>query len=474
MLRRYNISPFWFAIFFQLIYVEVLSYETKTVQLNPHPTPDQLAWLEQSDIGFLIHYNMATFIPFEYDGCNRVPSLVPDINLFNPDTVDTDNWAQTFMDVGAKYAILVAKHNCGFTTWPTQVKFQLTTNETILYNYSILYSPISDTDLVSRFVDSCQQVEIKTGLYYSIIWNNWLNVQGARVRPGPLAPGQIPITQETYESIVLQQLEEIWSNYGPLLEIWFDGGYSQSLKSGILALLEKYQATASIFNGFGLTNNSIRNTGNEFGYTHEDTWLTINDHAQEDANGDHFSPPECPTTLQVSDRWFYGGADFPIRPLNELIDSYHKTVGRNCKLVLDLAVSRSGLVDPKHASRYKEFGDFIRSCYGKPLSSQFNCSSASCILRFPSTQLADRVVIREDLRSPSGASIRQWSLDGYMMWGDCLGCWIPIPSAKGQSIGNKRIVLFGEAVFLQAIRLNIYNTTGGPQVLAQFDAYLCQ
>ncbi|CAF3139225.1 unnamed protein product [Rotaria sp. Silwood2] len=118
---------------------------------------------------------MATFIPFEYDGCNRVPSLVPDINLFNPDTVDTDNWAQTFMDVGAKYAILVAKHNCGFTTWPTQVKFQLTTNETILYNYSILYSPISDTDLVSRFVDSCQQVEIKTGLYYSIIWNNWLN-----------------------------------------------------------------------------------------------------------------------------------------------------------------------------------------------------------------------------------------------------------------------------------------------------------
>jgi hypothetical protein len=61
-----------------------------------------------------------------------------------------------------------------------------------------------------------------------------------------------------------------------------------------------------------------------------------------------------------------------------------------------------------------------------------------------------------------------------MMWGDCLGCWIPIPSGKGQSIGNKRIVLFGEAVFVQGIRLNIYNTTGGPQVLAQFDAYLCQ
>ncbi|CAM4977884.1 unnamed protein product [Rotaria socialis] len=86
----------------------------------------------------------------------------------------------------------------------------------------------------------------------------------------------------------------------------------------------------------------------------------------------------------------------------------------------------------------------------------------------------DRVVIRENLRSPSGASIRQWSLDGLMMWGDCLGCWIPIPPAKGQSIGNKRIVLFGEAVLMQAIRLNVYSTVGGPPILTQFDAYLCQ
>jgi alpha-L-fucosidase len=37
-------------------------------------------------------------------------------------------------------------------------------------------------------------------------------------------PGQLNITQETYDTIVLQQLREIWSNYGTLDEIWFDGG----------------------------------------------------------------------------------------------------------------------------------------------------------------------------------------------------------------------------------------------------------
>lgn len=460
-------NPLWIFICFYFLINNVLT-------LNPQPTPAQLSWLEQSDIGFLIHYNMATYLPVEYDGCNRNPTLVPDIHLFNPSTLNTDAWVQTFMDAGAKYAILVAKHNCGFTTWPTKVQFQLTTNETIHYNYSIGFSPKAGIDLVGNFMDSCRRAEIKTGVYYSVVWNNWLNVQGSRVRPGPVAPGQISIDQQTYESIVLQQLEELWSNYGPLLEIWFDGGYSESLKSRILALVEKYQSTASIFNGFSLTNNSIRNIGNEFGFADSDTWLTVNGKGEEDPNGAYFSPPECPTTLQITDRWFYGGETFPLRPLTELIDVYHSTVGRNCKLVFDLAVDCNGTVDPRHAMLYKQFGDYIRHCYTTSIPGNFTCSTDNCILQFSSTQTVDRVVLRENLLSSSGASIRQWSIDALMMWGDCMNCWINIPSAKGQSIGNKRIVLFGEAVFVQAIRLNIPKTSGYPPILSQFDAYLCQ
>jgi hypothetical protein len=32
------------------------------------------------------------------------------------------------------------------------------------------------------------------------------------------------ITQSTYDDIVLHQLRELWTNYGNLDEIWFDGG----------------------------------------------------------------------------------------------------------------------------------------------------------------------------------------------------------------------------------------------------------
>lgn len=45
-----------------------------------------------------------------------------------------------------------------------------------------------------------------------------------QVQNRPLKPGQMNVTQETYDQIVLQQLREIWTRYGTLDEIWFDGG----------------------------------------------------------------------------------------------------------------------------------------------------------------------------------------------------------------------------------------------------------
>jgi hypothetical protein len=36
-------------------------------------------------------------------------------------------------------------------------------------------------------------------------------------------------------------------------------------------------------------------------------------------------------------------------------------------LEMDFAIDRTGRVDPIHAARYTELGDWIRSCYGTPV-----------------------------------------------------------------------------------------------------------
>ena len=68
---------------------------------------EQLAWQAQ-ELGVLIHFNMATFI--DSDGCSA--QTVPNISLFTPGQLNTDNWVQTMLDFGAQYAVLVAKVRC--------------------------------------------------------------------------------------------------------------------------------------------------------------------------------------------------------------------------------------------------------------------------------------------------------------------------------------------------------------------------
>lgn len=41
------------------------------------------------------------------DGCHG--QIVPNISLFNPYLLNTDNWVQSIVDLGAKSAVLVAK-----------------------------------------------------------------------------------------------------------------------------------------------------------------------------------------------------------------------------------------------------------------------------------------------------------------------------------------------------------------------------
>jgi len=60
---------------------------------------------------------------------------------------------------------------------PTNVTFPLSpSGEIIPYNYSIDYSPVKGADVLGQFVQSCQKKKIKTGFYYTVVSNTWLNV----------------------------------------------------------------------------------------------------------------------------------------------------------------------------------------------------------------------------------------------------------------------------------------------------------
>jgi len=180
------------------------------------PTQEQLDF-QDKEFGVLIHFEMGTYL--DIDGCNNVPSLVPNLTLFDPALLNADQWMDSITALGAKYATLVAKHNCGFTTWPSQVKFQTRDNTTISYNYTIAQSPVAGEDVVKSFTNSAKKYGIGHGLYYSTVVNNFLNVQQSEVNATSWAVGQVRISNETYDKIVVAQLTELWTNYGSLTEV---------------------------------------------------------------------------------------------------------------------------------------------------------------------------------------------------------------------------------------------------------------
>ena len=90
------------------------------------PNEKQMEWAD-AELGILIHFDMQVFNP-DYEW--RHWGTHPDVTSFNPTELNTDQWLEAASKLGAKYAVLVAKHCCGFSLWPTEA-----------HDYSVKNSP---------------------------------------------------------------------------------------------------------------------------------------------------------------------------------------------------------------------------------------------------------------------------------------------------------------------------------------------
>ena len=103
----------------------------------------------------------------------------------------------------------------------------------------------------------------------------------------------------------------------------------------------------------------IRWVGNESGYASEENWNVV------DRLGYlRWRPAEADTPLRT-DHWFWHPNDEKsLKALAELVETYHKTVGRGAQLVLGLAPDNRGLLPESDVARLRAFGDEIRRIYG--------------------------------------------------------------------------------------------------------------
>ena len=436
----------------------------------PVPNARQLAW-QEAELGVVFHYDLHVFDGKKYgQGHNRIHP-VQDYQIFNPEKLDTDQWIRSAKDAGATFAILTATHETGFALYQSDVN---------PYALKALKWRDGKGDIVDDFVKSCRKYGIKPGIYLGIRWNSFIGVHDFKVNgEGPFRENR----QKWYNSMVEGMVTEICTRYGELFEIWFDGGadHPDNGAPDVLPIVRKYQPNCLFYHNGQLA--EARWGGSESGTVGDPCWATFPYPAtgagesarkniakdgfkllkQGDPEGQYWMPAMSDAPLRGYNgrhEWFWEpGDEEHIFPLENLVDMYYKSVGRNSTLILGLTPDPNGLLPDPDVRRLKEWGEEINKRFSDPIANTSG-KGTRIYLKLPSIRKFDQLVMQEDI--VYGERIRAYSVEALMN-----GRWKTV--ASGQSIGHKRIHLIDE-IEASRLRLVIHESIAEP-IIKLFSIY---
>jgi alpha-L-fucosidase len=278
--------------------------------------------------------------------------------------------------------------------------------------------------------------------------------------------GGDPDKQAAYATARTQALRELWGNYGPLMEIWFDGGDPGQDITGVdvVGLLKELQPDAVLFQGPDSMPNVIRWVGNERGEALYPNWSTAHEGSAEDGwtekklsgapDGALWVPAECDVTIREHNWHWAPDTEDTLFSLQHLVGLYYRSVGRNSNLLLNVSPNRDGLIPEGDVQRLREFGHEIRRRFPADVASTQGQGNL-IELKLGATQPINHVVIMEDISQ--GERILEYVVETLTPDGG----WQNI--CTGECVGHKRIEQF-EPVTTDQIRLRITKAKAEPCV----------
>ena len=418
-------------------------------QVLPRPTAGQAQW-QDYEIGVFYHYDLNVFKP-GWD--HRQYDNYPGPEIFNPTGLDTDQWMEVPKALDARYTVLTATHGSGFMLWQSDA-----------YPYGVRQSPWrgGKGDLVKEFVESCRKIGVSPGMYCQMRVNGWWQVD----QPGLVNRGKggDPELQARYAAAKIRHIEELWGKYGPLAEIWIDGGLPDPLAGfDLLPYLKRLQPGAMVYGGGYCPVETIRWMGGEHGKSGYPCWATGDncfDATAGSPDGKDWCPGEADVNIQDLEWMWQPGCDEKLRSLDNLMEIYYGSVGNNCNLLINAMPGPDGLVPEAQIKRFREFGNEIRRRFGKSLA---ETTGEGNVVELPlgRSSKIDHVMLMEQITG--GERVREYVLDGKVR-----DAWQKI--GGGTCIGHKRIERI-TPIEVAAVRLRVVSSVGKPLIrkLAIYD-----
>ncbi len=366
----------WLVVFFQAFIIGLtgFSQSKKVAQpkpVLPVPSANQLAWHKMETNAF-IHFTTNTFTGLEWGNGDEKESI------FNPTAANAGQWADVLKETGFKTMILTCKHHDGFCLWPSKYT-----------EHSIKNSPYKDGkgDIVREASDACKKYGLKFGVYLS-----------------PWDRNQATYGKPEYITYYRNQLKELFTQYGPIVEMWFDGanggsGYYGGAKETrkinaatyydwpkTLAMIRSMQPNVVFFSDAGP---GVRWVGNESGLAGETNWNTISTdtlHAGKagiekilntgSPDGDKWIPAEVDVSIRPG--WFYHASeDEKVKTPERLFEIYLTSVGRGSTLLLNIPPDKRGLFNEIDVQSLRGFKALLDKTFADNLAQAADVTASS-------------------------------------------------------------------------------------------------
>jgi len=325
----------------------------------------RMAWFRDAHFGMFIHWGLYSQLAGEWRDTTisgaaewiqqilHIPSsgYAELTKSWNPQNYHATEWVQLMKAAGIKYVCITTKHHDGFCLWPTKM------ND----DWNIGKTPYGK-DLLKPLAEACHAEGLQFCIYHSVMdWHHpdWPG------RPQFNDYAKNPPDKTRFKQYLYGQLDELFTNYGPVGMVWFDGTWDRdSWTSEDGKELEDY--TRSLQHGVILNNRSGYlppqrkfdfNIANSYGYIFA---------------GDYISPEgevpptglpgidwETCQTMQLPNNWGYNRL-VGFRPFTDLLHQLVDVTSKGGNLLLNIGPSADGEILPQARQCLEKFAGWMR------------------------------------------------------------------------------------------------------------------
>lgn len=340
-----------------LVSIIMLTGNILFAQDKTGPTKEDYQWWREARFGIFIHWNMSSILAvkggswYRADnnndiGLNKTTTEIPQeikdgsyqqyrhkkgvpreiydnlFHIFNPTEFDADEWVKTFKDAGAKYIVFTTKHHDGFCMFNSKYT-----------DYNIMNTPFA-RDIAKELADACHKNGIKVIWYYSKA--DWYDTRYDKDNPMP------------YQKYLNNQIQELFTNYGEIKGIWWDGGSVNVDGKQTSKIIYDLQPGA-IYNGRCPSGSP----GVTFG-TPEQKLGSFN-----------MDRPWETCAIMQGEGWFYNGAE-NIKSTNTCLRMLIDASGGDGNLLLDFGPDEKGKIPEQVKYTFLEMGKWLKN-YGESI-----------------------------------------------------------------------------------------------------------